>query len=173
MASLIFSLTFSLSNDNIIIGLITAQSILIGFAFNVMVYISSQDSLKSSDAIYREDKGKFENVNVLADEIFYNLSYFSTTALMSVAICLIWLTIKSDNTLINAIMDHAILRKNVLHATIEAIALTDVAWKFSLFVTTLESVITFGRLVRRVTFHFQKRRQILGEISLAKIHKRD
>ena len=55
----------TVANGSVLNGVITAQSILMGFAFNVMVYISSQDALRTNLSDYREEKMKAIRLNDL------------------------------------------------------------------------------------------------------------
>lgn len=156
LISVIVALLSKASNDNILAGIITAQSILMGFAFNVMVYISSQDALKLDISGFREDKLKAKRLNDLADEIFYNLAYYIAISLLSVVFCLIWMTIRSDNTLYEfALRGAARISRPLIDS---AFATANWTWRFLLFFATFESLLAFGRLVRRVTFHFRERR---------------
>ena len=138
-------------------AIITAQSILMGFAFNVMVYISSQDALRVDTARYREDKAKFERLNTLADEIFYNLSYYIAVALLSVVLCVLWFIASGSD---GAYVVSGFVAKATHLTWVENVpSLGYFAIKFLVLITATESILTFGRLIRRVTFHFKERRK--------------
>jgi hypothetical protein len=157
LTSLAISLIPTTINEGMVTGVITAQSILMGFAFNVMVYISSQDALKVDSAGFREDKAKFSRLNELADEIFYNLSYYIALALLSVILCVWWFVVSAGNSAYVFVSSVAL---HIDQPWIEVLPSVG-SWlvRFGLLVTTFESILTFSRLIRRVTFHFKERRK--------------
>lgn len=163
-AALIMASISSAFNDNIMMGIITVESIIMGFSFNVMVYIASQDSLKEDVSKYRENRKKAENLNQLSDEIFYNISYFINISLVCIIISVFWISVKSDSTITKMILELFIVisdTKNNIYIPC-AISTFNWIWKLALFATTLESLLVFYRLVRRVTFHFQERKKLLS-----------
>ncbi len=152
-------------NDNIMMGIITVESILMGFAFNVMIYIASQDALTSDISKFRESKIKAQNLNVLADEIFANLSYFITICLFCAVISILWISFKSGDDLIlmaQAVVSYISKSPALLELANWVFLGINFIWKFLLFGTAIESVLSFNRLVRRVTYLFQERRKLLS-----------
>lgn len=148
----------TVANGSVLNGVITAQSILMGFAFNVMVYISSQDALRTNLSDYREEKMKAIRLNDLADEVFINLAYFIAVSLASVVFCLIWIAVSSGNSLTVLLTDFG--GDGYDEVILDVIAVANWILRFVLLTCTFESLIVFGRLVRRVTFHFRGRREL-------------
>lgn len=66
-----------------------AQSILVGFSFSVMFFLLSSEVVTApNDAASLEKKQKYEKLNKLCEELFYNVSYFNLVAIACVIVSL-------------------------------------------------------------------------------------
>jgi hypothetical protein len=158
---------FSLSSENeeAINASIAAMSIVLGFAFSVLVFFATQDPLSIRGEVARERRLAKDRANKLADELFDNITYFVYSALSFVVISCILLFLEGEESvgarLVDTVFNDSSLTyiktiKSVVSGTND-ILLRFV--KFLMILTLLESVYTFFRTVRRIVFYFEERRK--------------
>lgn len=159
--SIFISFLSNADNDNIMIGIITAQSIIMGFAFSVLVYISSQDALKIDASKFRETKKKALDLNTLAEEIFVNISYFIVLTVYSILISIMWIAVKSGSIVVDFVQ--SIHLSNDFHIiAIVIVRSSSFTMKMLMFFLAIESFAVFLRLVRRIIYHFDERKKLLN-----------
>jgi hypothetical protein len=143
---------FPMRSDNVYLGLITAQSILVGFSFNVMIFLVSNHTIEPRRPDVREERIKAERLNGLSKDIFYNLSYFNLIGMLSVALSL-------GILLVGSMTQTECLSEKLLYlcSKIASLAWLRVGVLALLYFVTLESLLSFARLVRRVTYYFSER----------------
>jgi hypothetical protein len=136
----------------------TAQSILVGFSFNVMFFlVSSKHVAAPIDSSSLEKKLKHEKLKKLGDELFYNVSYFNFIAiacvLVSVTLLLPSPTLDTVKAIISAQLSPEIMGSlaGIWKAVRTATVITLV---FLFYFLMLESFQTFYRTAVRVSFFF-------------------
>jgi hypothetical protein len=143
---------------------IAAQSILVGFGFNVLIYFASSDTLMVRGHGAIEDKAKVKKLNQLSGEIFSNLSYFNMVALLSIFVSLVIIggnAASFDGKVLISGLDQQWQTK-LYHYGSCAENLFRILLIWVAYATVLESLATFVRLVRRVTYFFKEKRKVTG-----------
>lgn len=151
VVSIIFAITFGRRSDNVYMGLITAQAILVGFSFNIMMFMASNKKIIVVDKAIIENKLKADRVNKLGNEIFYNLSYFNLVALTSVVMSIVMLFGPSDVLFLSDVSGFAFITLRMIWAVVGLLAL------FILYFSSVESLATFIRIIQRTTYYFEQR----------------
>lgn len=151
-----FILCFFLKNptDGFLSAILTVQSILVGFSFNVLFFLtSSSDEFKNSSII--EVDLLHAKIERLKRELFYNISYF----IMISVICIL-----SSLIIIIPAVDVAVTVpvRGFLGGGICNIAdkVSSAFWYFVYFLlyfSTVEGIYTFARTTYRVVFLFNKK----------------
>lgn len=138
--------------QNLLNGVITVQSILIGFSFTVMFFLVSKDGDATSGVSgYIEDKLKEKRIKKLSRELFYNISYFNITAIFCVAAAvLLMVPAKSDFIWYCVHLVPKVFREWILGAyayiSMPFIALAKSFFFFFLFESSFSFVRTSGRV---------------------------
>jgi hypothetical protein len=138
-------------------GALSAQSILVGFSFNVLFYLVANRLTTPSTFSSIEHELRFERLSKLSDEVFDNVTYFNVVAIASALLSLALLLFGSEDCAENL--------RRLANAGAELIGIPLVALRWaewliaSLSLTALvflllESVYTFLRAVGRVRFYF-------------------
>lgn len=162
LVSIIFVIVVPSRFDNLYLAILTAQAILAGFSFNVMIFLSSVEPLKVAASSSIENGVRINKINLLSEEIFYNVAYFNLLSLFSVALCIIALFMFGmfDNirtyvlaTLI-MIPDDPQWPLSVLFVLNGAVVS---AILFLLYGIVIESFLTFFRTVMRCSYYFSER----------------
>ena len=144
--------------DDFLNGILTVQSILVGFSFSVLFFLISNDKylIKIDDAA--EIKIRKERLNVISDELFYNISYFNFIAVMSVIVILLLLLpaihIEKDNMVLQSIEPDLLETLKLIKVVLIKFA------RFILYILILESMFTFLRSVGRVSYYFGKKLEL-------------
>ncbi|WP_353446002.1 hypothetical protein [Sphingomonas aerolata] len=140
-------------------AVLAVQSILAGFGFNVLVFLTTNKAIPVLPAAKIERKLKIARVNDLGREIFYNISYFNTIAILCIATALILATTKS-------FCGGVIFEwwKNRYHLSGVGKLIYDVtvfvAPKIAagaLYLFIILAVTTFMRLIYRSTYYFEQK----------------
>lgn len=160
LVSILAALTFGRVHDDLYTGLIAVQSILVGFAFNVLFYLAANPINITSDQSDLESKAKIIKLNKLGNEVFYNISYFNIVSVISIALACIMLLSNAFSPVRIDMPD--IVHRNLDIAKIKAaldlisiLSLRLLIWLT--FACTLESIATFARIVKRMTYLFRER----------------
>jgi len=168
ISSIFLSVAFAERSDNFYMGIITVQAILIGFSFNVMVFITSNPIIPEPEKCSLERSEKIQRLNTLSEEIFFNLSYFNVAAILSVVITLILL-------LLPTVSQHsveAIYRLSVWIGLDLQTCHSFWEWFFYFaktlvltvaYLLIIDSLSTFLRIVGRATFYFEKKIALLQQ----------
>lgn len=160
LVSLIASVLFGKVHDDLYTGLIAVQSILVGFAFNVLFYLAANPISIKNDGVELESKAKALKLNKLGNEVFYNISYFNVVSIFSISLaCLMLLS--------NAYLPMKIYMPVIAYQKLDFVkirAALDLLSCLSMrlmiwltFACTLDSIATFARIVKRMTYLFQER----------------
>lgn len=140
-------------------GVITVQSILIGFSFSVMFFlVSNGEIVKEFEEESIENKIRRKKLNKLAEEIFYNISYFNLVAMGCLFSSLLLLIPDVCFIIPPSLRAWGAQRVEYIIFAIEYIQIT---LKFfvscAFYFLLLESGFTFGRTVGRVNFLFSQK----------------
>ncbi len=142
--------------------ILAVYSILIGFSFNVLFYLLSIRKLyPSSQADSLEKQIKYEKLNRLRDELFYNVSYFSICAISLVIISLTFFLFDSFSRKFVEYLPWASTLKNLIQEYSVALSYISVLishfYKFVFYVLLIESMYSFIRTIGRVSFYFEEK----------------
>lgn len=161
LASLLCAALFYRELSNFLDGVITVQSVLIGFSFSVMFFLMSSRerpvdrSEKTSES--RESKLRSAKAIKVSEEIFANLAYFNLAALASLITALalllppISVALKPLHHLVPATFNSV---SQAMHWAGYA------AWflvTFVFYFLLIESGYTFVRIINRVNFLFEQK----------------
>ncbi|HYW14676.1 MAG TPA: hypothetical protein VE891_00790 [Allosphingosinicella sp.] len=151
--------TFNDKSENLYMSIIAAQSILIGFSFNVMIFLGSNPNIKIPPNASLERKGKIRKLNLLSSELFFNLSYFNLVAIISVVTALLLLAspmAKSTVIHVQAFLVETGLDPSNLKEYIGFIVLwVRTALLFTLYYLIIDSLSSFFRIVKRASYYFE------------------
>jgi hypothetical protein len=140
---------------------ISAQAILVGFSFNVLVFLSSTRLIAANDPHVIEDVTKAAKLNRLSSEIFANLAYFNVVALVSIFLSLL-LILEHASSLSPVLLLNSIGVQE--QRWIEWVTKAQVVVRLTLlwltYATVLEALATFTRVTRRVTYFFREKRDL-------------
>lgn len=150
---------FNDKSENLYMSVIAAQSILVGFSFNVMIFLGSNPNVKIAANASLEKKNKIGRLNILSGELFFNLSYFNLVAISSVIVSLFLLASpmakssvsQAQLALESAGIDPTYLRGAIAFAT----SWLRTALLFVLYYLVIDSLASFLRIVRRATYYFE------------------
>lgn len=141
---------------------IAVQSILVGFSFNVLVFLSSTDEIKPIDKSLLESVEKAKKLNKLSGEIVTNLSYFNIVALISIILSIILILGAAQSTTFAAVIAKIHISTGThWAASVELWVRLILIW--TTYFTVLESLVTFIRVTKRVTYFFTEKRAFLQE----------
>lgn len=166
--SIIAAITFAEPSDNFLGAVITAQSILAGFGFNVLFFL-----LSTTGNIVPSSSGPIESaltkvkMTKLSEEIFSNISYFNLVSILSVFVALVALMPSLSLPLLKIISDKLPLLAPNYHESVSSYCaaaklLLRATIFAALYVLVIESVYTFIRTVGRITFFFRKKLEIIN-----------
>lgn len=170
IASVLCAAIFTDPGDNFLGAIITAQSILAGFGFNVLFFL-----LSTSNTTPRPENDTLEGglrrsrLTKLSKEIFSNISYFNLVSISSVFIALLILM----PGLSSNVLQHASAIALKLLPKYQAILETSCLYiKFvlrfcliaMLYVLVIESIYTFIRTISRITFFFRRKLELLHHL---------
>ncbi len=86
LASLIAAIVCSKVSSNLLAGVLTVQSILLGFNVNVMFFLLGNREQETPEAISIETRLRSKRLRNLYRELFYNVSYFNLVAVASIIV---------------------------------------------------------------------------------------
>ena len=138
-------------------GALSAQSILVGFSFNVLFYLVANRLGKPSQFSSIEHELRFERLSKLSDEVFDNVTYFNVIAISSALLSLILLLFGSQDCAQNLReifewvakqLKFPVRALNWIDRGVAILALSTLTFLL------LESIYTFLRAVGRVRFYF-------------------
>jgi hypothetical protein len=143
-------------------NIITVQSILVGFTFNVMFFLTSNNrtTIKSNQKAI-EVQQKIDKLNLLSEEIFYNVCYFNLVAIISIIIAIILAGIPTYSPTLFVFLDKSIgveFLERLPHGQYSTLAIKGLMG--FLYFCVIESFITFLSTARRVTYLFHSQRQL-------------
>lgn len=155
----VLSLFFNEISLDFLAAVLAVQSILAGFGFNVLVFLTTNKSIPIPPSAKIERKLKIARVNDLGKEIFYNISYFNTIALLSIATALVLATTKAfcGNDIFGwwTKRYHLSNLGMILYdATLFAVPRVGAA---ALYLFIILAVMTFMRLINRSTYYFEQK----------------
>lgn len=157
--SISISILFRDLGDVFMNAVLSVQSILIGFSFSVLFFlVSGSITVKKSDHS-REKQYRVERLNVLANELFYNVAYYNTVSIGSVIIALLFLlpnfsifSIISENYIFLELFD-----KISAGFTSKVVDIVSRILTFIIAFLLIDSIFTFFRIVKRVNFFFSEK----------------
>lgn len=160
--SILLAVMFSAVDESFINAILTVQSILVGFSFSVLFFLLSGAEIKIITAASIEQQQKVKKLKILSEELFYNVSYYNLIAISSVLVALLYLLPDIDkNSKTSTMVIEGIISttgiKDVLSWFSMIAAWIEIAIRFSLYFLIIESMYTFWRTVRRVSFFFAEK----------------
>ncbi len=135
------------------------QAIVLGFAFNVMFFLMS-DAPPSQTYESIEDKLRTSHVFKLKRELFYNISYFILVAMASLLLAFL-LLMPSGWGIIGHVMIPLPLSKLARSVGRWTQITAFLLILLGFYASTLESAVSFVRVVGRVNFLFERKREAL------------
>ncbi|MFG6602253.1 MULTISPECIES: hypothetical protein [unclassified Sulfitobacter] len=160
-ASLIFAWVLGTPSDAAVSAVITVQSILVGFGFSVLFFLVSSEREKELEADSLEDEARRKRLNVLSDELFFNISYYNVTTFLSVLLALLFAFNASGlTTFTNSAFNTFLSQNNSLEIFRPYLGLAHRLLISVFFFVLIESVFTFYRIVIRVNFFFDQKRKV-------------
>lgn len=155
----VLSIFFNDISLDFLAAVLAVQSILAGFGFNVLVFLTTNKSIPIPPTAKIERKLKIARVNDLGKEIFYNISYFNTIALLSIATALALATTKAFCG--NEIFAWWAKRYHLsdLGRIVYEVALfvAPRVGAAALYLFIILAVMTFMRLINRSTYYFEQK----------------
>lgn len=168
--STLLSVLFSTGGDEFLNGVITVQSILVGFNFNAMFFIVSLKSPIPSASASLEEELRINRMNKLTKELFSNIMYYNLVAIITLIVALGSLLIGThlyeDASIINIISEY--LSKNDgsivstapplgFDKTVAVSIAVDFFISVILYFFLIESVYSFLRTIGRIGFLFEQK----------------
>lgn len=141
-------------------GVITVQSILIGFSFTVMFFLVSKDPLPvppSEDCSIEGDL-KGIRINKLSQELFYNVSYFNVVAISCVAMA-VFMMMPNESIFAWSVitrLPEGLLGKITSVYSVFIVVFLSIL-RFAFFFLLIESAYTFARTTARITHLFEEK----------------
>lgn len=162
--ALIVAWVLGTPSDAVVSAVITVQSILVGFGFSVLFFLVSSERENESDTTSLEDGTRRKRLNVLSDELFFNISYYNITTFLSMLLALLFAfdlsgiasfssSVSGRLSIPDSYASYSQGLLNLAHRTLITV------FFFMLF----ESVYTFYRIVIRVNFYFDQKRKIKSQ----------
>lgn len=149
LCTILIILVFCRPGDALISGTITVQSILIGFCFSVMFFITSskddggnKKNKKEEKEGIIEDKIKKERIDKLTVELFYNVSYFSIVSIANLAVSL------------SLLLPNLEVKDGTLQ---QYLNLSATALYFMFYITIIEAGYSFVRIILRINYFFHQK----------------
>jgi hypothetical protein len=137
-------------------GIITVQAILIGASFSVLFFLLSNNQPRITAQTSIEDGLRKEKLHLVTRELFYNISYFNIIAIASTVFALLLLIPPLDIKWLISV-----LWPSQIDIPALATGVLVPAWKVGraivaalLLFALIESMYTFIRTVRRVSYYF-------------------
>jgi len=159
ISSFLIGILFHNRNENLYIGIITAQSILVGFSFNIIFILSNNGLIKSSADYSIEKSNKIDKLNIISKEIFYNISYYNLIAILSVISCIIMLYFSEFSGTILYLVNKDLLRTfNSNKPDIRFLSdCVNIFAESILNFLLIDCALTFVRCVKRVNYLFEEK----------------
>lgn len=157
--SIVISIIFRETVLDFHTGVLAVQSILLGFSFNLLFYLSSNGNLKIETGTI-EDETEADRLNLLGKEIFFNISYFNIVSIFSIVLTLIIMGIQSFSPvpcLFNATFWCSTLNSIVQHYG----KFVNIGILFMSYLFLTESMLTFMRTIQRSSAYFSDRMELL------------
>lgn len=161
LVAAIFTWIFRGASDNVYMSIIAAQSILVGFSFNVMIFLGTNPNIKAASNASIERKNKVAKLNTLSKELFYNLSYFNIIAIFSVVISLVLLLAPAAGPsmdYLKGVVAGADVRDPSTETLIDAMlrGVGGILWLL-LYYSMIDSLASFLRITRRASYYFESK----------------
>lgn len=168
--SIFFAIVLSYPSNEFLNAIITTQSILAGFGFNVMFFLlSSSNTLEVQENSLLEPNSKSieeslldQKLQKLSEEIFWNISYFNLISVLSVFIALVALIPTFTASFISQISYLPALLPESLNNSVVITAKWLVfifvsSLKACIYIFTIECIYTFVRTISRINYYFRKK----------------
>lgn len=145
VAALAAAFLFSQIDRDFIEAIITVFAILVGFTFSILFYLLSLKSIVAEQDASLEKKARIEKLNILAKELFYNISYFNLLAVSLVFICFCYYVAKCANSF------------SFFHGlSVETLGWLFNIYAFLLYLVLIESGFSLFRTIGRVNYLFSQ-----------------
>jgi len=151
-------------SDDFLNAVLTVQSILVGFSFSVLFFLLENSEVAAPDDDSIERQLKRERLSKLGKELFYNVSYYNTSAISSVILALFLMTAGPDQTtwkLVAEFIGRDLSVDGPVAEVATAVSKTAVlVATIGLYFFLIESLYTFYRTVLRVSFYFERKLEL-------------
>lgn len=155
-------------SDTVVSAVITVQSILVGFGFSVLFFLVSSEREKEDEAKSLEDKERRKRLNVLSDELFFNISYYNVATFLSVLLALLFaFDVTGIASFTSSVSNGLSIQQDTLENVRGYLELGHRLLIALFFFVLFESVFTFYRIVIRVNFFFDQKRKINAQKEIA------
>lgn len=168
--SVILAVILKYPSNEFLNAIITTQSILAGFGFNVMFFLlSGSNTIENQDA-HRldndnrslEERNLDQKLEKLSQEIFWNISYFNLISVLSVFVALVALIPNFSTDFLTTLCRLLPLLPTgfdayFFHAQ-EWIGFVFVSSiKACIYIFSIECIYTFIRTISRINYYFRKK----------------
>jgi hypothetical protein len=154
LLSMILTVVLKNPTESLLTSILTIQSILVGFSFNVLFFLTTNADSKPE---YHEIEfdilhGKLSKLKI---ELFYNISYFIMVSIVCILASLLIIVPSIDVSVTRPIGDYVGDEFCRIFSHISSIF-----WYvlyFILYFSTIEGIYTFSRTTYRIVFLFGKK----------------
>jgi hypothetical protein len=147
--ALISASIFVQINKDFLGAVLSVYSILVGFSFNIIFYLIAIEKKEPDANASIEKQIKFEKLNKLIQELFYNVSYFTLISIFLVLLCLLLFLASCTGE------GWGILKEEIYSAILErSINVIKFLYHTLFFLVLLESIYSFLRTMNRVNYYF-------------------
>lgn len=164
LISLVAAIVCPKVSDNLLAGVLAVQSILLGFAVNVMFFLLGNRESEALEQQSIEAKLRSKRLRDLYHELFYNVSYFNLIAVASIIV--------STGLLLPAPEVPGFLRGFMLIemyvrwleiSKLPTVAATIIRCcaMFIFYAISIEVVFSIARVIGRTSFYFERK---MGEV---------
>lgn len=161
IVAVVFTSLFRNDLQAFVVGVATAQSILVGFSFSVMFFLLSADVVSApKDNSSIERQLKYKKLKKLSTELFHNVSYFNLIAITCVFLSIFLMLPKPGTEHFSYLMNGLVEKTTIssLAQAKEALLTAGTTLLIFLFYFSLiESFAAFFRTAMRVSYFFEEK----------------
>ena len=170
--ALILVLFFGSFSEGLLNITLAIFSILLGFSFNILFYLTTSDSnLPETKIESLELKGRLKKLKLLTGELFFNVSYFNLIAILLILTALGGIILKSPSILTSFKLDEIWNSEVIMNmgkdiseywAVIKPYA--SALYNFLFYLILIECIYTFLRIIGRVSYFFDQKIKVKHKI---------
>lgn len=157
LTAAVASFLFSKMSEQFLGAVLTVYSILIGFSFNVLFQLISFDGVRKAAGQSLETEAKLDRLQMLSNELFYNVSYFNVISIILVIFTLCYFLVYLPQPSAVYALAQSII--SVSERVQEWFTCTMAVGKFMIrvgfYFLLFESVYSFLRTISRLSHFFK------------------